>query len=131
MFALEEAASYWNQALIWKALIASIISSFTLNVILSWYKDLKTFSYPGLFNLGQFEPLPYEYFELPIFVTMGMFGGLAGAVWNSVNIKLTIFRSRFSFPETLDSRAINSTISFPDTSPRNGEEFSRRCVWQQ
>ncbi|KAG4067704.1 hypothetical protein HA402_005476 [Bradysia odoriphaga] len=95
LFALEEAASYWNQALIWKALIASIISSFTLNVILSWYHDLKTFSYPGLFNLGQFEPLPYEYFEIPIFVTMGMFGGLMGAVWNSVNIKLTIIRSRY------------------------------------
>lgn len=94
MFALEEAASYWNQALIWKALIASIISSFTLNVILSWYHSLKTFSYPGLFNLGQFEPLPYEYFEIPIFVAMGMFGGLIGAIWNSVNIKLTIFRSR-------------------------------------
>lgn len=95
LFALEEAASYWNQALIWKALIASIISSFTLNVILSWYHSLKTFSYPGLFNLGQFEPLPFEYFEIPIFVAMGMFGGLIGAVWNSVNIKLTIFRSRY------------------------------------
>ncbi|KAJ6641311.1 H(+)/Cl(-) exchange transporter 7 [Pseudolycoriella hygida] len=95
LFAIEEAASYWNPTLIWKALIASIISSFTLNVILSWYHNLKTFSYPGLFNLGQFEPLPYEYFELPIFVAMGMFGGLAGAIWNSVNIKLTIFRSRY------------------------------------
>lgn len=95
LFALEEAASYWNQALIWKALIASIISSFTLNVILSWYHNLKTFSYPGLFNLGQFEPLPYEYFEIPIFVTMGMFGGFMGALWNSVNIKLTILRSRY------------------------------------
>ncbi len=95
LFALEEAATYWNQALIWKALIASIISSFTLNVILSWYHSLKTFSYPGLFNLGQFEPLPYEYFEIPIFVLMGMFGGLIGALWNSVNIKLTIFRSKY------------------------------------
>lgn len=66
MFALEEAASYWNQTLIWRALIASVISSFTLNVVLSWYHNLKSFSYPGLFNLGQFEPLPYEYITTTI-----------------------------------------------------------------
>lgn len=47
LFALEEGASFWNQALIWRTMIASIISSFVLNVILSAYHGLKTFSYPG------------------------------------------------------------------------------------
>lgn len=91
---MEEAASFWNPNLILRTLIASIISSFTLNVALSAYHGLKTFSYPGLFNLGQFEALPYEYFEIPIFVLMGIAGGILGALWNYINIRLSIFRSR-------------------------------------
>lgn len=74
LFSLEEAASFWNPNLILRTLVASIISSFTLNVVLSAYHGLKTFSYPGLFNFGQFEALPYEYFEIPIFVIMGCLG---------------------------------------------------------
>lgn len=75
-------------------MVASIISSFTLNVVLSAFHNLKTFSYPGLFTFGTFEPLPYEYFELPIFVLMGAIGGILGAVWNSVNVSLNKFRAR-------------------------------------
>lgn len=94
LFSLEEAASFWNQKLIWQTLVAAIISSFTLNVVLSAYHGMKTFSYPGLFNFGEFEPLPYEYFELPLFLLMGMFGGISGAAWNSMNVRLGLFRVR-------------------------------------
>lgn len=91
---MEEAASFWNPNLILRTLVTSIISSFTLNVVLSAYHSLKSFSYPGLFNFGQFEALPYEYFEIPIFVAMGICGGMLGALWNSMNTKINIFRSR-------------------------------------
>lgn len=94
LFSLEEAASFWDPNLILRTLVASIISSFTLNVLLSAYHGLKTFSYPGLFNLGQFEALPYEYFEIPIFILMGCIGGILGALWNSVNIRISVFRTR-------------------------------------
>lgn len=60
---------------------------------------MHSYEYPGLFNLGQFEPLPFEYFELIIFMIMGIFGGLAGAFWNCINVKLTIFRRRFIKPK--------------------------------
>lgn len=92
LFALEEAASFWNQSLIWRTLFASIVSSFTLNVVLSTYHGMETSTYHGLFNLGEFEALPFKYFELPIFIMMGIFGGLSGALWNSLNTKLNIFR---------------------------------------
>lgn len=75
LFALEEAASFWNPNLILRTLIASIISSFTLNLVLSLYHGVQYgFSYPGLFNLGQFEALPYSYYEIPIFMLMGCIG---------------------------------------------------------
>ncbi|KAM7345339.1 chloride channel protein 7 [Cochliomyia hominivorax] len=96
LFSLEEAASFWNQNLIWRTLIASIISSFTLNIVLSAYHGLSDFTFTGLFNLGKFEqPLTFEYFELPIFMLFGITGGLLGAVWNSLNTKINKFRSRF------------------------------------
>lgn len=85
LFSLEEAASFWNQSLIWKTLFASVISSFTLNIVLSAYHGMENFTYPGLFNLGEFLPLPFEYYELPMFVVMGVFGGLSGALWNAIN----------------------------------------------
>uniref|UniRef100_A0A2M4A177 Chloride channel protein n=1 Tax=Anopheles triannulatus TaxID=58253 RepID=A0A2M4A177_9DIPT len=93
LFSLEEAASFWNQALIWRTFFASIISSFTLNIILSAYHGLSSFRYRGLFNLGEFEPLPFDYFELPIFMLMGVIGGCSGALWNAVNRQLNIFRA--------------------------------------
>ncbi|XP_075165788.1 chloride channel protein 7 [Haematobia irritans] len=96
LFSLEEAASFWNQNLIWRTLVASIISSFTLNIVLSAYHGLNNFTFTGLFNLGQFEqPLTFEYFELPIFMIFGVAGGLLGALWNMLNTKINKFRSRF------------------------------------
>lgn len=95
MFSLEEAASFWNQALIWRTLFASVVSSFTLNLVLSLYHGLENFTYHGLFNLGEFEALPFEYYELPIFIGMGIVGGLSGALWISLNNKLNKFRNYF------------------------------------
>lgn len=95
LFALEEAASFWNQSLIWRTFFSAIISSFTLNLVLSAYNGLQNFTYHGLFNLGEFEALPFEYFELPIFMCMGALGGLSGALWIKFNVTLNIFRDRF------------------------------------
>lgn len=94
LFALEEAASFWNPNLILRTLIASIISSFTLNLVLSLYHGLNTFAYPGLFNLGQFEALPYSYYEIPVFMMMGCIGGILGALWVYINTRVNIFRAR-------------------------------------
>ncbi|XP_053966274.1 H(+)/Cl(-) exchange transporter 7 [Anastrepha ludens] len=96
LFSLEEAASFWNQYLIWRTLVASIISSFTLNIVLSAYHGLNNFTFTGLFNLGKFEqPVTFAYFELPIFMLFGVTGGILGATWNSYNTHINRFRARF------------------------------------
>lgn len=96
LFSLEEAASFWNQNLIWRTLIASIISSFTLNIVLSAYHGVSALTFTGLFNLGKFDhPLTFEYFELPLFMLLGVMGGLLGAAWNSLNTHINGFRKRF------------------------------------
>lgn len=94
LFSLEEAASFWNQALIWRTLFASIVSAFTLNIVLSTYHGLKSATFHGLFNLGEFEAFPFAYYELPIFISMGIVGGLLGALWNQLNTWLNIFRDK-------------------------------------
>ncbi|KAK5640717.1 hypothetical protein RI129_009264 [Pyrocoelia pectoralis] len=96
LFSLEEGTSFWNQSLTWRTFFASIISTFTLNVVLSTYHGVPgNLNYPGLLNLGQFERFSYQIYELPFFILMGSFGGLLGALWNYLNYKLSVWRIRY------------------------------------
>ncbi|XP_075755262.1 H(+)/Cl(-) exchange transporter 7 [Pelodiscus sinensis] len=98
LFSLEEGASFWNQFLTWRIFFASMISTFTLNSILSFYHgnpwDLSS---PGLINFGRFdsEKLGYTFQEIPIFIFMGVVGGILGAIFNALNYWLTMFRIRY------------------------------------
>jgi len=95
LFALEEGSSFWNQALTWRMFFASMVSSFTLNVLLSFYHGQGgNLGYPGLINFGQFTG-SYQGYEIPLFMMLGVFGGLFGALFNAINHSLSIFRIRF------------------------------------
>lgn len=96
LFSLEEGASFWNQGLTMRIFFCSMISCFTLNSIMSWYHGHPgQLSFPGLVNFGKFENLNYTVFELPLYMLMGVLGGLLGALYNHVNYKLTVFRMRY------------------------------------
>lgn len=96
LFSLEEGTSFFNQSLTWQTFFACMITTFTMNIVLGAYHghpgDL---SYPGLLNLGKFEAISYKFFEIPLFMLMGVLGGLLGALWNYLNYKITCFRLRF------------------------------------
>ncbi|XP_066597551.1 H(+)/Cl(-) exchange transporter 7 [Prorops nasuta] len=96
LFSIEEGTSFFNQSLTWRTLFASMITTFTLNIILSTYNghpgDL---SYPGLLNLGKFEAIPYQVYEIPLFILMGTIGGITGALWNHINYKITCYRLKY------------------------------------
>ncbi|KAI4493606.1 hypothetical protein M0804_001782 [Polistes exclamans] len=96
LFSIEEGTSFFNQSLTWRTFFASMITTFTLNIILSTYHghpgDL---SYPGLLNLGKFESLPYQVYEIPLFMIVGIIGGILGALWNHINYKITCFRLKY------------------------------------
>lgn len=90
--ALEEAASYWNQMLTWRIFFCSMTSFMTLNYGLSALKPEESFgnlSSPGLLNFGKFDNVPWYWYEIPIFIMMGIFGGLLGAAFVQMNKCIT------------------------------------------
>ncbi|CAF1294693.1 unnamed protein product [Adineta ricciae] len=96
LFALEEGASFFNQQLTWFIFFASMVSTFTLNVVMSaidgHFGDLSS---PGLINFGLFKDVPYKWVELPLFIVMGFIGGIFGALFNQLNLRLTKFRHHY------------------------------------
>ena len=96
LFSLEEGASFWNQSLTWRIFFGSMTSFFTLNMVLSVFKGIPgQLSNGGLLNFGQFDNARYEVWELPLFVAIGVVGGVLGALFNHINYKLTVFRMRY------------------------------------
>ncbi|XP_073414652.1 H(+)/Cl(-) exchange transporter 7 isoform X1 [Dendrobates tinctorius] len=121
LFSLEEGASFWNQLLTWRIFFASMISTFTLNFVLSFYNHKPgDLSNPGLINFGRFDTdeNSYKYFELPIFIGMGAVGGMLGALFNALNNWLTMFRIRYlhrrglQVIEAMLVAAVTATVSF-------------------
>ncbi|CAD1478227.1 unnamed protein product, partial [Heterotrigona itama] len=119
LFSIEEGTSFFNQSLTWRTFFASMITTFTLNIILSAYHGrLGDLSYPGLLNLGKFETIPYQIYEIPLFVIMGTVGGLLGACWNHLNYKITCFRLKhikrkwLKVIEALVIAALSATMGF-------------------
>lgn len=93
---MEEGTSFFNQSLTWRILFASMISTFTLNIVLSTYQEdhRGDISYSGLLNLGKFDTMTYSIFEIPLFMIVGILGGLLGSLWNHINFKITCFRAK-------------------------------------
>ncbi|XP_012271787.1 H(+)/Cl(-) exchange transporter 7 [Orussus abietinus] len=96
LFSIEEGTSFFNQGLTWRTLFACMTTTFVLNVVLSAYHGhLGDLSYQGLLNLGKFETIPYQIYEIPLFVLVGAIGGALGALWNHLNYKISCFRLNY------------------------------------
>ena len=54
----------------------------------------QTENFLAVYHQKQLQISNYEWFELLIFLLMGSFGGLAGALFNEINIQLSLFRLR-------------------------------------
>ncbi|XP_043831241.1 H(+)/Cl(-) exchange transporter 7 isoform X1 [Dromiciops gliroides] len=139
LFSLEEGASFWNQFLTWRIFFASMISTFTLNFVLSIYHgNIWDLSSPGLINFGRFdtEKMVYTIHEIPIFIAMGVVGGILGAVFNALNYWLTMFRIRYihrpclQVIEAMLVAAVTATVAFVliyssrDCQPLQGNSMS-------
>ena len=112
LFALEEAATHWSQQLTWRTFFCALCSTFTLNLLLScdprFQADKKLaapfgqLSHPGLITFGKFgdEKDPYSLPEMPVFLLIGVAGGLMGALFNRLNVRLTLWRAKHMVTES-------------------------------
>jgi H+/Cl- antiporter ClcA len=66
LFAVEEGASFWNQALTWRTFFCSMIATFTLNFFLSGIEggEWGALSMPGTLLSSLFRKCPYLSFAL-------------------------------------------------------------------
>uniref|UniRef100_A0A8C4TCD5 Chloride channel protein n=1 Tax=Erpetoichthys calabaricus TaxID=27687 RepID=A0A8C4TCD5_ERPCA len=124
LFSLEEGASFWNQMLTWRIFFASMISTFTLNFFLSIYHGKPgDLSNPGLINFGRFEDevrFIVETCHLKSLLTTlcCSLGGIIGALFNSLNYWLTIFRIRYvhrpflQVAEAVLVASVTATVAF-------------------
>ncbi|KAE9548740.1 hypothetical protein FO519_008050, partial [Halicephalobus sp. NKZ332] len=93
LFSLEEGASFWNQSSTWRMVFSAMISSFTVSAILGvFYGEGGLLSWNGLANFGVFENNSYNMWEIPAFLIIAVIGGLLGALFNYLNVRLTKFR---------------------------------------
>ena len=91
MFALEEASSFWSLSLTWKSYLCTMLSTSTLWFLLA-DRDGKR-DYRGLVTFGKPDDRPqFQLFELPIFVLIGVLGGLVGAAFCELNFRLSHWR---------------------------------------
>ncbi|CAD6191589.1 unnamed protein product [Caenorhabditis auriculariae] len=119
LFSLEEGASFWNQNLTWRMFFTAMISSFTVSSILSWFNGRSGWlSWTGLANFGVFENKDYNIWEIPIFLLIGVFGGITGALFNYLNVKISCFRKKYvstkfsRFFECLLVAAVSAFLGF-------------------
>ena len=112
LFAMEEAASFWSQQLTWRTFFCALCSTFTLNLLLSCdprfqpdkrlIAPLGVLSHPGLITFGKFgdQKDPYSLREMPVFLLIGVAGGLMGALFNRSNVRLTLWRAKHMVTES-------------------------------
>ncbi|KAF7259881.1 hypothetical protein EG68_02929 [Paragonimus skrjabini miyazakii] len=97
LFTLEEGASFVYQRLTWTVLFASMVSMFVLALIKN-VVHTRTFSFTpgGLVSFGTFTFLDsYSIYEILIFLVMGIFGGVCGAIFVKINALLTQHRQKY------------------------------------
>lgn len=89
LFSLEEVSSFWSIALTWRAFFCCMVATYTMNVLQS-----NSGSLTGLiiFNTGIGDKESYNWFEIIPFLLIGVLGGLGGALFTWINVKVTEFR---------------------------------------
>ena len=119
MFALEEGVSHFKQRMIWLLAICSYVSNITLSVIKSVILGVPgELSNGGLISFGQFPDAKYTFVIIFVYVIMGMFGAISGALFNAFNKHLTVFRMRHvktkfhKFLEVLCCAVVVSTMAY-------------------
>ena len=99
LFSLEETASFWDSAMTLRVVFCSLMASFFVNILLSGkHGHAQDLSNPGLVAFGRFDNISFELIEIPIFLLIGILGGLLGAAYVKLSQQIQVFRRRYINP---------------------------------
>jgi chloride channel 7 len=116
LFTLEEGASFWSTSLTFRAFFCAMMTMLTISLIYNGFTLGKSASV-GI-QFGTFETADYRTYELFMFIVLGVFGGLLGALFNKINRKVSLFRKAHydklwkKFAELMVITFVWSLISF-------------------
>ena len=120
LFAVEEVGSFWNLEMSVMVFCSSAFSVLIMNIYYKFQDPLDPAS--GLTDFGVVQG-KYEVWELPLCMVLGALGGLLGAAFNALNLKITKWRSiyikKIKYRQILQVLVVNflvSTILFILTS---------------
>jgi chloride channel 7 len=117
LFTLEEGASFWSTNTTFRAFICAVVTQLTMGVI---FPEQATSS-AGMFALGQFDNLfdgrsNFFVYELPLFIGMGIVGGILGALFNHLNKMMSLYRMKnlnaFKWKRMVELCSITLLMSF-------------------
>ena len=105
LFCLEEGASWWHPGLTFRTFFCAIVSSYTVNILLSGIDengqltgDFGRLNKDAVFSFGDFTSNAvrdtYNVWEVVLFIVIGAVGGFAGAGFNALNKRITMWRLR-------------------------------------
>ena len=98
LFTLEEGASFWSTTLTFRAFFSAMVTELTINLILTGFSfgnNLGRDDTRGsMFPFGYFSEQPYRPYELIFFILLGCAGGLLGALFNYLNMRVSLYRTK-------------------------------------
>lgn len=122
LFAMEEGSSFWSPRTMLRSFLCAACAAFTVSWLLVGIEDDTHWGWLGAaapLSFGHFGRATYRLWEMAIFASMGILGGLGGALFNAVNTRLTRWRmvhigstGRARFLEVLSVTAVVASISF-------------------
>lgn len=100
LFSLEEGASFWSTKLTWRCFFCSMTTVFTLYFISTANSLFGHSDSAAMFSFGEFFSLNgdksnYSFWELSMFLLIGIMGGLFGAFFNQLAISIVKLRSQY------------------------------------
>merc|ERR1719369_78270 len=101
LFAVEEGATHMNPRILVRTFVCAAVAALTVRFFAGPMEGTVAWGMLGTevpVEFGRFDNRPYQVWELFLFGIIGVLGGLAGALFNGLNTKLSKWRMRWIGP---------------------------------
>ena len=102
LFSLEEGASFWTVKLIWRCFFCTMATVGSVYFLSSFRNTLGHSDNAAMFSFGEFfslegEKSNYSMWEFSMFMLVGSMGGMIGAHFNALSMKLNKWRKEYVY----------------------------------